>query len=135
MTKEKLIEIIQGLGRRNEEDMKSAAMDLAGKRIIVLSDNDGLAQAIELSLSHCLRLKIVRITSNLPEQKENRIKSGEFDMIVVATSLSTSEPVVMLAQAALTQQIGHIPLLIVSDRPFAPDLNHQFFQWFSHMRF
>ena len=107
--------------------MKSAAMDLAGKRIIVLSDNDGLAQAIELSLSHCLRLKIVRITSNLPEQKENRIRSGEFDMIVVATSLSTSEPVVMLAQAALTQQIGHIPLLIVSDRPFAPDLNHQFF--------
>jgi len=113
--------------RTGEEDMKSGAMDLRGKRIIVLSDNDELAQAIELSLSHCLALKITRIPSSLPESKERDSNRDEFDMIVLATSLPTSEPVVMLAQAALTQQIGRVPLLIVSDRPFDPDMHHQFF--------
>ena len=107
--------------------MGNAVTNLAGKRVVVLSDNDALAQAIELALSHCLDLNMVRFVSSPAEQWMGQIKNDDFDLIVVATSLPTSEPVVMLSQASLAQQIGQVPLLIVSDRPFDPDTDHRFF--------
>jgi len=48
---------------------------------------------------------------------------GDFDLIVVAMSSPTSEPVVALARASLAGQIGQVPLLIISDRPFHSDPN------------
>ena len=107
--------------------MVEASANLAGKRVAVLSDNDGLAQAIELGLSHCLKSEIVTCVLSPLAQGKNQIKSEEFDLIVVVISLPTSEPVVMLTQASLAQQIGQVPLLIVSDRPFDPDMDNRFF--------
>jgi hypothetical protein len=107
--------------------MVNVSVDLTGKRIAVLSDNDGLAQAIELGLSRCLKSEVVKCVLGPPTWARNQIEGEAFDLILVAVSLPTSEPVVMLTQASLAQEIGQVPLLIVSDRPFDPGENTRFF--------
>ena len=95
---------------------------LSQKRVVVLSDNDGLARAIELSLSKRLGVKVEKLGS-LPKKGNRHSEVGDCDLIVVATSSPTSEPVVALAKASLTERVGQVPLLIISDRPFDPDLD------------
>jgi len=91
---------------------------LAGKRVLVLSDNDGLSRAIELNLDNHLELEIVKLSASSLERRGSQVENGDFDLIVVAMSSPASEPVVALARASLADRIGQIPLLIVSDRPF-----------------
>ena len=99
---------------------------LAGKRILVLSDNDGLARAIELSLGKRLGAEVIVLaTLRVPHQGEPQETIGDCDLIVVATSSPTSEPVVALARASLAQRIGRVPLLIISDRPFHSEPDDQ----------
>jgi hypothetical protein len=107
--------------------MGDKVASLAGKRVIVISDNDGLTQAMALDLSHCLKLQTISLTSGSSERSRVQVERNSFDLIVVVTSSPTSEPVVMLGRALLAQQIGCVPLLIVSDRPFDPDMDNQFF--------
>ena len=106
--------------------------DLAGKRVLVLSDHDGLSRALELSLRRN-HLEVVRLALSSPGQRcpapvegrGSQAEVGEFDLIVVAMSSPTSEPVVALARASLAGQIGQVPLLIISDRPFHCDPDDQ----------
>jgi hypothetical protein len=105
--------------------------DLDGKRVLVLSDNDGLSRAIGLNLERS-DLEVVEFALSSPGQRcpeERRAGSqaevGDFDMIVVAMSSPTSEPVVALARASLAGRIGQVPLLIISDRPFHSDPDDQ----------
>lgn len=107
--------------------MGNASLGLTDKRIAILSDNDRLAHAIELGLSHCLKVEVAKCISSPLAQKKNQIENHDLDLILIAISLPTSEPVVMLTQASLNQQIGQVPLLIVSDRPFDPDKDTRFF--------
>jgi DNA-binding NarL/FixJ family response regulator len=94
-----------------------------GKKILILSDNDGLSRAIALNLNSRLNVKIVKLTFDAQEQWKNRIRNSHFDLIVLGMSSPASEPVVALARALLTKQIGRVPLLIIADRhfEFAPD--------------
>ena len=48
-------------------------------------------------------------------------------LVVLALSCSSNEPVIALAQAGLTALIGAVPLLIISDRPFAADPERNIF--------
>jgi len=115
--------------------------DLAGKRVLVLSDNDGLSRAIELNLERS-DLEVVKFALSSPRRQRcsepassrayqgiegqgSQNEVGDFDLIVVAMSSPTSEPVVALSRASLTGQIGQVPLLIISDRPFQSDLDDQ----------
>lgn len=106
--------------------------DLAGKRVLVLSDNDGLSRAIELNLKHS-QLEIIKLALSPPGQRSEPVEGqrecqaevGHFDLIVVAMSSPTSEPVVALARTSLIRQIGQVPLLIISDRPFQSDPDDQ----------
>ncbi len=100
------------------------AADLAGKRVLVLSDNDGLSKAIELNLERS-DLKVVRFALTSVERRKNQVEVGDFDLIVLAMSLPTSEPVVALARASLARRIGQVPILIISDRPFYSDPDDQ----------
>jgi hypothetical protein len=100
-------------------------MSTSQKRVFVVSDNDGLARAILLNLKACFEADVVLIAPNLPDAKENLVSAGDCDLIIVATSSPTSEPVVALAKASLTERVGQVPLLIISDRPFDPDLDAQ----------
>jgi DNA-binding response OmpR family regulator len=90
---------------------------LAGKRVLVLSDNEGLSKAIELNLERS-DLEVVSFALSSPEQQESQAEVGDCDLIVVAMSSPDSEPVVALARASLAGRIGQVPLLIISDRPF-----------------
>jgi hypothetical protein len=110
--------------------------DLARKRVLVLSDNDGLSRAIKLNLERS-DLEVVKLALNSPGQRcpepnrravkgrGNQAEMGDFDLIVVAMSSSTSEPIVALARASLAGRIGQVPLLIISDRPFHSDPDDQ----------
>jgi len=138
--------------------------DLAGKRVLVLSDNDGLSRAIKLNLERS-DLEVVKLALNSPGQQRsepveeqrpeprpepnrravkgrrpelvegrcpepvegrgNQAEMGDFDLIVVAMSSSTSEPIVALARASLAGRIGQVPLLIISDRPFHSEPDDQ----------
>jgi DNA-binding response OmpR family regulator len=97
---------------------------LAGKRVLVLSDNDGLSRAIELNLKQS-HLEVIRLALSSPGQRGSQAEVDDFDLIVVAMSSPTSEPVVALARASLAGRIGEVPLLIISDRPFHSDPHDQ----------
>lgn len=83
------------------------------KRALILCDNDSLGKAIQLHLQNRLHV--------LPPHKEGYNGNGESseqpELIVVALSSAQSDPVAILIQASLVNQIGRIPLLIISDRP------------------
>jgi DNA-binding response OmpR family regulator len=98
--------------------------DLVGKTVLVLSDNEGLSRAIELNLERS-DLEVIRFASSSPGQWGSQAEVGDFDLIVVAMSSPTSEPVVTLARASLAGLIGQVPLLIISDRPFHSEPDDQ----------
>lgn len=100
--------------------------DLVGKRVIVLSDDERLARVIESALKHS-HLEVEGLVLGSPKQRGSQTELGDFDLMVVAVSSPTSEPVVVLAMASLAGRIGQVPLLIISDRPFHPDLDDQIF--------
>lgn len=104
-------------------DNNAVGSSLRGKRVLILSDNEGLSRAIALNLRSCLEVKIARWEPESPQSWRRRPEDDSFDLMIVAVSSHTSEPVVTLARASLAGSIGQIPLLIISDRPFdsAPD--------------
>jgi hypothetical protein len=100
--------------------MENAAMGLSlrGKRVLILSDNKGLSRAIALNLHTCLEVKTVRFEPESSEHWRLSVGNDSFDLMIVAMSSPTSEPVVALARASLATQIRQTPLLIISDQPF-----------------
>lgn len=95
--------------------------DKAKKRVLILSDNDGLSRAIQLNLDKCLDLEVARLAAGSGKRGKGPTGNGDFDLILVAASSPATEPVVVLAQASLADHIGRVPLLVVSDRPFEAD--------------
>ena len=72
------------------------SVDSPRKRILILSDNDGLSRATELNLRDCSGAEITRGTGrSLGRQERQTI--GDPCPIIVATSSPASEPVVALA--------------------------------------
>ena len=90
----------------------SMGSDLQGKIVLVLSDDDWLLRAIRVNLNAGLQARVVT-------PGEHAV--GDLaDLIVVAMSRSSGEPLLALAQASLVQSVGQVPVLIISDRPFDP---------------
>ena len=100
--------------------MSNTAMGLGlgRKRVLILSDNEGLSRAIALNLDSCLEVKTARLEPKSQRHWRPQTDSDNFDLMIVAMSSPTSEPVVTLARASLAAQVGRVPLLIISDRPF-----------------
>lgn len=96
----------------------------AGKKVLVLSDNSGLARVVEVNLSNQLNMQVIRSTSST-WRCDKTVDIDNFDLLVLAISSSVNEPVVALARASLTETIGRIPLLIISDRPFESEPEDQ----------
>jgi DNA-binding response OmpR family regulator len=93
----------------------------SGRRILVLGDSELLFNVIEANLRQSrLRIDRFELRKRNPASQRARV-SGSFDLIIVASSSPTSEPVVSLSKAALTEHIGHTPILIISDREFEAD--------------
>jgi len=89
------------------------------KRIVVLSDSDGLSRAIELNLRDYPDAEIVRLGWGMSERRGGCL--DDCSLIIVATSACSSEPVVGLARASLIDRIGQVPVLIISGRRFEAD--------------
>jgi hypothetical protein len=117
--------MVTTLVEQEQRTMENTARDLSlrGKRVLILSDNKGLSRAIALNLDTCLEVKTMRFEPKSPEHWRLSVGNDSFDLMIVAMSSPTNEPVVALARASLATQIRQTPLLIISDRPFdsAPD--------------
>ncbi len=96
---------------------KPMVINSTKKKILILSDNDKLSKAIKVILAS-RGWATETVASKPPKQPGNQAKIKHPDLIVVAMSSPTSEPVVTLARASLAKQIGQTPLLIISDEPF-----------------
>ncbi len=84
-------------------------------RVLVLSDNDGLALVIALALSTCLGADSVRLSLSAVEQWQEPFSTNNFDLIIVGISAPVEE-----VQPVLSEAFCHVPetpVLIVSDRP------------------
>ena len=98
--------------------------------ILVLSDSELLSNVIWANLQQSyLKVYHRNPTDNKISALPNNESSGnsKFDLIIVASSSPTTEPVVALAEAALGDQIGHTPLLIISNRNFTANHEKQIF--------
>jgi hypothetical protein len=100
---------------------KSTANNKLPKLVLVLSDSDLLFNVISANLQQP-ELKLLQRkpagNGNLISQKNGKTENSNPDLIIVASSSPSTEPVVALAEAALNDQVGHTPLLIISDRNF-----------------
>jgi CheY-like chemotaxis protein len=94
------------------------AVNPANKRILVLSDNDGLSRVIKSNVNG--PLEIVRLVSGSPVQRESKTEMGDFDLIVVAMSSPSHDPLIALSRASLIGQIRQVPILIISEKPLHP---------------
>lgn len=103
--------------------MENAITEATEKRVLVLSDNETLAQVIEFSLRNGLKkLKVRTVVMPSPQTRQEHDESNDIDLIVVAMSSPSNEPVVALARASLGSYIGQVPILIISDKYFQTDL-------------
>jgi hypothetical protein len=104
---------------------------IKGKRVVVLSDHSLIFRAIQLALNSCPELEVLSPGSDLFRKTVPHSLVGGYDLIVVAVSSPSTEPVVALVRSSLVDRIGQVPLLIISDRPFdaVPEAK------ISHLRF
>ncbi len=98
--------------------------DLAGKRVLVLSDNNGLSRVIEFSLEND-GLEVIKSVSGSWQQGEWQSEVADVDLIIVAMSSPASQPAAVLARASVAGRVGQVPLLLISDRPFHSDSEDQ----------
>jgi hypothetical protein len=91
---------------------------LKGHRVVVISDNDLLFEAIKRNLGGRLQMEVLRAAAVTPEQTGDRLQKDRWSLIVVAQSAPVGEPVVELVRASLAHWLGRVPLLIISERPF-----------------
>ncbi|MCP4536108.1 MAG: hypothetical protein GY832_03080 [Chloroflexi bacterium] len=86
------------------------------KNILVLSDSDLLFDVIKVNLE-----KIPIEIDLFRRDDGNQVPDVDFDLIVVVSSSPSSEPIVALHNASLTDRIGRTSIMIISDREFDPD--------------
>lgn len=103
---------------------------LTEKRVAVIGDHDLVCKAIKRALYDRLKIEMAS-----PADCDRSRSRGEntvgWDLVIVAIATEDGEPLAELAAADLVDCVGHVPLLIVSSRPF-----EAFTQWgISHFRF
>jgi DNA-binding response OmpR family regulator len=86
-------------------------------RVLIVSDDERVAALVEMAVRPALKPEIVVADGKRKVQPA----AGNYGLIILALSAFDSEPIVALARASLTLEIGHVPLLIISDRSFRSD--------------
>lgn len=110
--------------------------------VLVLSQDNFLFEIIKSNLEQ-IGLEVGRFNLPSPGNKSSQatrtgrnslwdtVDSEEFGLIVLAMSAPVGEPVVTLFDADLITEIGHIPLLIISEREFEANPDGQIY----HLQF
>ncbi len=91
--------------------------EVMSKRVHVLCDHDALFAAIELKLSNLPQVHVIRLDSAPPARPENGQSTGASDLIIVAPVPPLKDPISILSRASLLGQVGHVPVLIISEQP------------------
>jgi len=89
--------------------------DVMSKQIHVLCDYDALYAAIELKLSGLSQVQVNRFDSLPPQRSDNGRLAG--DLIIVAPVPPINDPMFILSRASLLDQVGQVPILIISEQP------------------
>ena len=95
--------------------------DVMSNQVLVLCDYDPLYGAIELKLSGLSHVRVIRRESNGAERPASTQPTGDFDLIIVAPMPPTNDPMRILSQASLLNQVGLMPLVIISEQPSQPE--------------
>jgi hypothetical protein len=97
-------------------------------RILLIGDNRFLVELVSTNLRPLVtEMILLHDQDEMDAACPDEIRSNSFTLAILALSQSRNEPVVVLAQTNLTYLIGVIPLLIISDRPFPPDVKRRIF--------
>jgi hypothetical protein len=104
------------------------------QRILILSDNEGLSKAVELTLKALeipegVHLETIRLVPDTEDAIKNHMATNGLKLIVVALSSVHSEPALALAKSSLLHRVGYTPLLIISQK--TSEFEHQ--KLISHM--
>jgi hypothetical protein len=97
-----------------------------GKRVAVIGDSDLVCKAIKLALH-----KRLKLSTGDPERCGVGHAALGWDLIVVAVTSDSAEPIAELAEAGLIDWISRVPLLIISPRPFGTSEEFRI----AHLRF
>jgi hypothetical protein len=95
--------------------------DVMSTQIPVLCDYDALYTAIELKLSVLPQLHVIRLESTPVGRPENGRLTDEFGLIIVAPIPPINDPMSMLSRTSLLNQVGQVPVLIISEQPSRPE--------------
>jgi hypothetical protein len=93
--------------------------DVISKQVHVLCDYDALYAAIELKLSSLPQVQVVRFGSDSTDRADNAGLAG--DLIIVAPVPPINDPMSILSKASLLNQVGQVPVLIISEQPSRPE--------------
>lgn len=97
--------------------------------ILLIGDNRFLLRLVATNMAPLTATALLlgadsRTTPSGPDRLGN---DASCNLILLALSRSSNEPVVVLAQAGLTHLVGRVPLLIISDRTFQADPERHIF--------
>ena len=97
--------------------------------ILLIGDNRFLLRLVATNLAPltATALLLGADSSTTPLASGSRDNGAPCNLILLALSRSSNEPVVILAQAGLTRLVGRVPLLIISDRTFQADPERHIF--------
>jgi hypothetical protein len=87
------------------------------KKILVLSDDDRLARAIELILGGWV---VEKLALSAAAQQTPQLEMSTVGLIVIALSSPANEPAAALNLISLIDQAGQNPLLIISEKRIRP---------------
>ncbi len=91
----------------------------AEKSILILGDDNRVLKVVQSVLPS--EYRIVKIDAIHPDRQSCPISTCNCDLIILALSSCTSEPIVVLGRVFPTIEFGRVPILISSDRPFPSD--------------
>jgi hypothetical protein len=95
-------------------------VELAGKKALVISDDERLSQAIELILARA-RMVVTSMWLCSPRGERVQPETDDFDVAIVATGSLACEPIIGLAMDSLSEYIGKVPLLLICERTSSAD--------------
>ncbi len=97
--------------------------------ILLIGDNHFLLRLVAANLAPLPMTAVHLEPESTPILSEHDacLDRHPYNLVLLALSRSSNEPVVVLARAGLTKLVGAIPLLIISDRTFEADPARQIY--------
>ena len=90
-------------------------------QVLVVCDYDPLYAAIELKLTGLPQVRVMRLDLTGADRPKSAPPADGFELIIVAPMPPINDPMSILSKASLLNQVGHVPVLIISEHPSRPE--------------